>query len=76
VLYRAISTVAGDNGTVITDYNALGRVKTTDPRLNVTTYAYDDAGRRISVTDPLNKVTTFTYDVAGNQLSVTDASRD
>ncbi len=44
----------------------------TDPAGQVTTYAYDDAGRLETVTDPLDHTTTYAYDAAGRLETVTD----
>jgi YD repeat-containing protein len=59
-----------------TSYDAIGQVLTTTLDSNVTTYAYDDAGRRTTVTDALNHVTTFGYDASGSQTSVKDANQN
>ncbi len=49
------------------------RTSVTDPLSNVSTYAYDDAGRLITETDPLSNATTYAYDAAGRMTSLTDA---
>lgn len=43
----------------------------TDPRGNVTTYAYDSANRVTSVTDAKTNTAAYTYDANGNLLTVT-----
>ncbi len=55
-------------------YNATGEVLTeTDPRGNVTSYAYDSKGNRTSVTDALGHVTsTPSYDANGRPLTIID----
>lgn len=46
--------------------------KLTNPNGNITSYAYDEAGRLTSVTDAKENLTAYTYDAVGNQLSKTD----
>jgi RHS repeat-associated protein len=55
-------------------YNGSGQVVTaTDPRGNVTTYAYDARGNTTSVTNALGQATLFTsYDANGRPLSTQD----
>ena len=45
----------------------------TNPRGDVTTYAYDSHDRLTTVTDALGNVTTSTYDANGNPQTITDA---
>jgi RHS repeat-associated protein len=53
------------------DYYNTGDLKTvTDPKGNVTQYAYDAAGRQTLVTDPDNRRTGTVYDAAGEVLCV------
>lgn len=55
-------------------YNGIGEALTaTDPRGNVTTYAYDAQGNLTSVTNALGQTTRFTsYDANGRPLSIQD----
>jgi len=46
-------------------------IRTTDPKGNVWTYAYDVRNRKTSQTDPLGHTTSYTYDATGNVLTVT-----
>ena len=75
-LRRQVFATDGRGNTRATLYNALGQVAATadylgDPQLlsinhslltNLTSYAYDAAGRRISVTDPLGQTVHTAYD--------------
>jgi YD repeat-containing protein len=45
----------------------------TNPRGNVTTYAYDGLNRRVATTDALGNTTSYNSDDVGNPLSITDA---
>lgn len=47
-------------------------VSVADALNNITTFAYDGAGRELSVTDPLRERTTFAYDGLNDLTSVTD----
>ena len=55
-------------------YSAIGQVLTaTDPRGNVTQYAYDAKGDLTSITDALGHVTSLTsYDANGRPLTIID----
>ena len=44
-----------------------------DPRGNITTFAYDYAGRITSVTDALSRETSFEYDGANNRTAIINA---
>ena len=46
----------------------------TDPRGNISSYAYDAAGDLVKVTDPLGNATNMTYDGVGRFLLITDAN--
>jgi RHS repeat-associated protein len=69
-------TIAASTGTSVWHYtyNATGEVLTaTDPRGNVTSYAYDVHGNLTSRTNALGRVTSITsYDANGRPLSITD----
>ena len=54
------------------EYDAVGNLtKTTDPRGNAATFAYDNRNRQTSVTNALNQTTTIQFDGAGNKIKET-----
>ena len=69
----ATTTVIDSRGQTTQLWQYLGSDPTGTPQ--VTTYAYDRAGRLASMTDPAGNAWTYTYDLRGRQIKATDPDK-